>query len=133
MSNLFGKSWKLDVGSTIFAGNFQPDSENRAYEPVGSDGYKLTVKGVKNGTPYEWGYTARYDGKDHVVTGRDDVDSIEAYKVNDNITIGFFKKNAELRGSYQRQVSTDGQTLTVQAAGRGTDGKPYYDVLIYRL
>ena len=128
---LFGKTWNLNKGASVFSTDWSPDTETRHYEKVG-DGYKLTVSGTNNGRPYEWGYTAKYDGKDHPVHGRPDVDAIEAYRVNDHITIGFFKKVGVRGGSYARIVAEDGKSLTVEAAGKQPDGTVYYDVITYK-
>jgi hypothetical protein len=129
--SLFGKEWTLDSGRSLFSSAFQPATETRHYEQVG-DGYKLTVSGMHNGHPYEWGYTAQYDGSDHPVYGRADVDAIEAYRINDLITIGFFKKAGVLGGAYARFVGEDDKSLTVQASGKQEDGTVYYDVIIYK-
>ena len=127
---LFNVNWKLQPGVSIFSTEWKPDTETRVYEPVSDNGYKLTVSGIHKGQPYEWGYTALYDGKDHPVYGRDDVDAIEAYRINEKITIGFFKKGGVLGGAYARK--TDSDSLTVQAGGRRVDGTPYYDVVVYK-
>lgn len=128
---LFGKSWTIDKEHSIFSGDWSPETETRLYEKVG-EGYKLTVRGTHKGQPYEWAYTAQYDGQNHPVHGRPDVDSIEAYRVNDRITIGFFKKADEPGGPYARKVSPDGRELEVQTVGRRDDGTIYFDVLRYR-
>ena len=127
---LFGKNWKLDPGRTIFSTAFTPAQETRLYEDL-PNGYKLTVNGVHNGTPYQWGYTAFYDGQPHPVYGRADLDSITAYRIDDKITIGFFSQKGVDGGAYARKLSDDGKTLSIQAAGRDASGKPYYDVITY--
>ncbi len=127
---LFGKDWKMTKSQSTFTAG-SPDIETRRYEKVGR-GYKLTVSGERNGESYEWGYSAKYDGKSHRVYGRRDVDAIEAHKVNDQITIGLFKKNGKAVALYRRDVSLNGKTLTVQAAGRLTDGTAYFDSIVYK-
>jgi hypothetical protein len=108
-----------------------PDSETRKYEEI-PGGYKLTVTGTQSGESYTWGYTALYDGKDHPIHGRSDADAIEAYRLSDRITIGFFKKDGEIGPLYRRNVSADGATLEVLMAGRNADNSAYYDVIIYQ-
>ena len=127
---LYDTKWTLNKGSSIFSTGWSPDTETRLYEEV-PGGYKLTVSGSHKGKPYSWNYTAKYDGKDHPVHGRPDANAIEAYKVNDRITIGFFKKNAVPAGPYARKLSEDGKTLTVQTVGRRDDGSVYFDVVEY--
>lgn len=129
---LYGKVWKMDPEASQFSTAFAPSEETRAYEEVGN-GYKLTVTGVHEGKEYSWHYTAQYDGKPHPVYGREDVDSIIIYKLDDRHTAGFFRKGLMPGGPYARGVSDDGQALTVEAAGRHTDGAPFYDVIEYRL
>lgn len=128
---LFDVDWTLDKGNSVFSTNWNPDTETRRYEET-PGGYKLTVSGSHQGKPYSWSYDAKYDGRDHPVVGRSDVDSIEAYKVNDQITIGFFKKAGVYAGPYARKLSTDGKSLTVQTVGRRDDGSVYFDVVEYQ-
>jgi hypothetical protein len=129
---LFDKKWKMKKNLSKFSTARVPETETRLYEKVG-DGYKLTVSGTHDGKKYEWGYTAQYDGKPHPVYGRDDVNAIEAYRVNDYITIGFFTQNDMPGGPYTRKLSKDGRSLTVQAAGRNADGTPFFDVIQYEI
>jgi hypothetical protein len=129
-SALFGKSWNMNRGASTFAAGSAPDTETRKYEEI-PNGYTLTVSGQLNGRPYSWGYTALYDGQPHSVTGRDDVDAITAYRVDDYVTLGIFSKVGIDGGSYSRRVSVDGRSLEVIAAGRAADGSPYFDVIHY--
>jgi hypothetical protein len=128
---LFNVNWTMNKGKSQFSAGWDPDTENRKYEEI-PNGYKLTVSGTHNNHPYLWQYTAKYDGKDHRVTGRADVDSIQAFRVNNDITLGFFKKVGVFGGSYARIVSSDGRTLTVLAAGKREDGTVYFDVIEYK-
>jgi len=127
---LFGTKWKMDPAKTIFSTDFSPSTETRLYEEI-PNGYKLTVEGTHKGAAYRWGYTAVYDGQGHPVYGRNDVDSITAYKVDDKVTIGLFKQNTVDGGAYARILADDSKTLIVQAAGRNANGMPYYDVTTY--
>jgi hypothetical protein len=92
----------------------------------------LTVSGSHEGKAYEWGYTAYYDGKRHKVYGREDVNGIEIYKINDRITVGFFYDSHEPGGPYARFVSEDGKSLTVQTVGKH-NGNVYFDVIQYEI
>ncbi len=107
---LFGVNWRQHRGTSLFSLGISQDTETIDYEEI-PNGYKLTVTGTRGGQPYTWGYTALYDGVDHPVSGRPDVISIQAYKVNDNITLGFFKQNRIDGGAYARIVSADGNSL----------------------
>lgn len=128
---LFDIKWTMAKAESRFSGPFNPEGETRLYEEV-SGGYRLTVSGTHDGKSYSWGYTALYDGKDHPVWGRPDVDSIETYRINDRITIGFFKKNAMPGGPYARKLSEDGKSLQVQTVGRNPDGTAYFDMIEYK-
>lgn len=128
---LFGKKWTSNIEKSTFSTNWKPETETRLYEQL-ENGYKLTVSGTSNNKPYEWGYTAYYDEKSHPVYGREDVNSIEIYKVNDRITVGFFASSDGPGGPYGRFVSEDGKTLTVQTVGRH-NGQVYFDVLHYEI
>jgi hypothetical protein len=56
----------------------------------------------------------------------------KAFKVNDKVTIGFFKKDGIYGGPYARKLSQDNSSLTVQTVGKRDDGSVYCDVLEYR-
>jgi hypothetical protein len=131
---LFGKTWKMVPAASIFSAGFTPSQETRLYEDR-PNGYKLTVSGVHNGANYSWSYEAYHDGKSYPVTGRSDVDAITIYKLSDKFTCGFFTvgPNQSPGGPYARKVSASGDSLTVESAGRRTDGTPFYDVITYEL
>lgn len=130
---LFAANWKLAPKKSKFTTSaWNPESETRVYKAV-RGGYELKVTGIKTGEPYSWGYTAIYDGKDHPVHGRKDVDAIEAYKVNNQITIGFFKKKGKEVAAYKRTVSIDGKSLSVVASGINSDGSIYFDTIEYKI
>jgi hypothetical protein len=129
---LFSKTWKMDPERSEFSAEFAPNSETRLYEEI-DNGYELTVTGIVDGSEYSWNYTARYDGKPHPVHGREDVDSITIFKIDDRTTVGFFKRALMPGGPYARTVSEDGSELLVEAAGRHPDGSPFYDVIRYQL
>src|SRR5688572_22560232 len=127
---LFKGDWSLVSSKSKFSiAGWNPAHETRLYEEV-RGGYKLTVKGTNQATPYQWGYTALYDGKDHPVYGRTDVDAIEAYRVNDRITIGFFKKGGVEVAAYKRNVLSE-KNLQVIASGLDESGAAYFDVVEY--
>lgn len=128
---LFGVRWQMDSNASLFSLGSPPAAqETRHYEEV-PNGYRLTVDGSRGGQRYNWGYTALYDGADHSVTGRPDVDAIQAFIANDRITIGFFKKNGVDVAGYQRVLSADGNTLKVFASGKRSDNSTYFDVISY--
>lgn len=134
---LFGKSWQMDGGTSIFSSYYVPSTEIRLYEER-ENGYKLTVSGTSNGNSYEWGYEAYHDGKSYPVHGRQDVSTITIYRISDTITVGFFEKEVSPGvmmpgGPYARKLSADGTSLEVQAAGRNADGTAFFDVINYRL
>jgi hypothetical protein len=127
---VFGKTWKINKNGSSFAGTGAPATETRYYEKVG-EGYKLTVRGSRDGQPYEWGYTVGVDGLPCPVHGRSDVDAIKKHRVNDLITVGSFTNKGEIVASYRREVSPDGDALTVVAAGNLNGGVAYFDVMRY--
>lgn len=129
---LFDVKWTLVPRASKFTTpSWNPSRETRVYKQV-RGGYELTVSGVRAGKPYTWSYRALYDGKDHAVKGRKDVDAIEAYKVNDRTTIGFFKKRGEEVAGYKRTISIDGRSLSVVASGINDDGTIYFDRIEYK-
>ncbi|MCX5497868.1 hypothetical protein OSH11_24435 [Kaistia dalseonensis] len=134
---LFGKTWHMNSGASIFSSDFKPATETRLYEER-DNGYKLTVSGSNNGNYYQWWYEAYHDGKSYPVHGRSDVSAITIYRISDKITVGFFEKEVSPGvmmpgGPYARKLSADGTSLEVQAAGRNSDGTAFFDVINYQL
>lgn len=127
---LFGVTWKLDKPASIFSLGTGPDNETRDYKEI-PKGYSLSVKGTHAGVPYTWSYTALYDGADHPVTGRSDVDAIAAYKVDDRVTLGIFKKNGQDVALYAQVVAQDNKGLRVLTSGKDAKGAAYFDALTY--
>jgi hypothetical protein len=127
---LFGADWNMDSGASIFSVGSPPDTETRRYDEI-PNGYTLTVTGRRGGRDYTWGYSALYDGQPHPVTGRDDIDAIIAYRVNESVTVGIFSKVGADGGAYARQTTSDGSGLKVIASGKRTDGSTYFDVIQY--
>ena len=132
-NQLFNVKWMLVPKKSKFTtSTWNPETETRSYKAV-QGGYALGVEGTKDGKPYSWGYTAIYDGKDHPVTGRKDIDAIEAYKVDSRVTIGFFKKRGKEIAFYKRALSLDGKSLSVVASGINADGSIYFDTIEYKV
>ncbi len=51
----------------------------------------------------------------------------------DRLTCGFFSQKEVEGGAYKRTMDAASNTLRVEAAGRRSDGTPYYDVITYSL
>ncbi|MER8394127.1 hypothetical protein NKH10_19755 [Mesorhizobium sp. M1340] len=128
MPNLFGTEWKLESRKSIFTSGFSPNTETRKYDEL-ENGYTLAVRGTEGGKPYQWKYTAFYDGKPHKVEGRDDVDSITIFKDGSNETGGWFTKDGVTVAGYRRAV--EASALVVTAGGRRPDGTAYFDTIRY--
>lgn len=102
-------TWKLNVEkSRIFQ---PPRSQTLKFEPAGK-GVKQTSEGIlANGSPFAFGYTADYDGKDYPIKGNPNVDTVSLKRVNASTVVRTDKKGGQVVSKSTREVS--GQRLII--------------------
>ena len=163
-SDPFAGTWKLNLAKSKYNAGTPPKSEVRTYEVVPSDpsaklrvsnpaesegrryetqgdGEKLTVHGVAaDGSPVEWGYTVRFDGKYYPITGNGPggADAIAVKRINASRVEATLAKGGKAIETASRIVSEDGKTMTATAwvldatpsATLRTSGQPIF-VIVY--
>ena len=123
-------TWKLNVAMSKFSGA-APKSGTRVYtetpggtvleqKTVGADGKEMSMH-----------VTIKYDGKDNVVTGNPDADTVAGKAIDAHTTHFTLKKGGKVVGTVHRVVAADGKTLTVNNKGTHPDGKAYDDTLVF--
>ena len=102
-------------------------------EAVG-DAVKVTVKGEREDkSKIDVNYTAKYDGKDVIVSGSGlPYDTVAIKQLNANtLTDVRSKKGGTYKGTGRFEVSKDGKTATLSTKGTGADGKPFVGKTVY--
>jgi hypothetical protein len=80
-------------------------------EANGPDGVKVTNTGVRgDGTPINWSYTAKYDGKENRVAGNGPFDMVSIKQLDPNtFTITLRKEGGKFQATGRSVVSKDGK------------------------
>ena len=124
--------WKLNAAKSKFSPGPAPKSMTVTYSTVGTDGVKIVADVTPaTGAAQHWEMTARYDGKDHPVTGNPLADTIVMKKIDDLTGESTFKKAGKVTATNVRTLSKDGKTLTITTKGTTEDGKPRNDVQVF--
>ena len=125
-------TWKLNVAKSTFSPGPAPKSMTVTYSSVGTDGVKIVVDATPaTGAAQHWEMTARYDGKDHPMTGNPLADTVSIKRIDDLTGESTFKKAGKVTGTNVRTLSKDGKTLTITSKGTTEDGKPRSDVQVF--
>jgi hypothetical protein len=125
-------TWKLNVEKSTYSPGPPPKSLTVKIEGAG-DGEKVTADGVRaDGTPIRVEYTAKYDGKDHPITGSAMGASTVSLKRVDTNTTERTDKNKDGKVVYTltRKVSSDGKTITATGKGTNPQGQAVHNVAV---
>lgn len=145
-SDPFAGTWKLNLAKSKYNGGAPPKSELRTYLPGSTkrrpgspsleaqgDSETLTVHGIAaDGSPVEWGYTVRFDGKYYPITGAGPggADAIAVKRINARTVEATLAKGGKAIQTASRVVSDDGKTMTATARIVGAGGPPLF-VIVY--
>lgn len=123
--------WQLNTEKSKFSPGPPLQSQSRTYRTDG-DMQSLTIRSVDakgESTTSRGSY--RLDGKDYPLEGAPEIDSIAMTKVNDTSARGTAKRDGKVVFTIEREVSPDGNTLTIIQKGRAPDGRPMHNVLVF--
>ena len=127
-------TWKLNPEkSKPPAGQSRITSSTVVREASG-DGVKVTVQGEREDkSKIDVSYTAKYDGKEVMVSGSGlPYDTIAIKQVNENTLTDIRSKNGgTYKGTGRFVVSNGGKTATLTTKGTTADGKPFAGVSVY--
>jgi hypothetical protein len=119
-------TWKLNTAKSNSTGNAMPKSRTITIETRG-DGFMTHAEGIAgDGTPVNYSYTVKYDGKDYPVTGAgtpNGADTITSKRIDANTAESTWKKGGKVVNTARRSISNDGKTMTSTASGTRPDGK----------
>lgn len=125
-------TWKLNLSKSKYNPGPPPRSRILKFEPSGSNGIKLTNDGVTaKGEKTHVDEMFVQDGKDHPVTGSQDVDMQVNRQIDTYTTETISKKGGKTVQVLRRVVSKDGKTLTITVKGKTATGAPLDDVRVF--
>jgi hypothetical protein len=115
-------TWKLDVAKSTFAGIPALKSQIRTYsQSAGTLTLKMkTVTAAGKETTTQSTY--HLNGKDYPSMGNLDFDSLSGVQIDANTAEFTLKRAGKPIGKIRRQVSKDGQTLTINYVLTNADG-----------
>jgi hypothetical protein len=124
-------TWHLNAEKSKFNAGPAIKSQTRVYE-VSGDSVKQTVDGVDSqGKPIHSGFVAKYDGSDYPTTGNPDADTISVKRIDAHNAKSVMKKNGKVVQTVMRNVSKDGNTLTMKTQGTNAKGEKIDNVLVF--
>jgi hypothetical protein len=124
-------TWKLNVEQSKYSPGPAPQRQTMTIEAAG-DGEKATTAGVNAaGTATMTQYTAQYDGKDHPMTGSQNVDTVALKRIDARTLERTDKKGEKVVGTLTRVVSEDGKTMTVTLKGTNAQGQAVNNIIVW--
>ena len=121
-----GGTWKLNATKSKYSGQAKPQSRTQTLEP-NNEGVNARVEGkAGDGSPIKYSYAAKYDGKDHPITGDGapgGADSVAMRRIDEHTRETTYKKSGKVVMTSRSSISKDGRTMTTTAKGIGTDGR----------
>lgn len=123
--------WQLNAAKSRFSPGPPLKSQSRTYSTdKGTQSVvieTIDAKGEANNTRTAY----RLDGQDYPVRGSAEIDTIAMKKVNDHTARGTGKRAGKPVFTLEREVSSDGKTLTVTTKGTSPDGGAMHNVLVF--
>jgi hypothetical protein len=125
-------TWKFNAVKSKSTSTNPTKNRIMVREATPDGGIKVTNSGqYADGTPLNWGYTCKYDGKECPVTSGP-FDTIVLKRVDDNSWSFDTKKTG---GKYhvtgQSAISKDGKTLNQTSTGTDAAGKPVSQTQVF--
>lgn len=115
-------TWKLNLAKSTFAGVPAYRSQIRTYSQSGRD---ITLKMItvgEGGKETTTQATYKLNGKDYPSMGNPDFDSLSGVQIDTNTVEFTLKRAGKQVGKIRREVSKDGQTLTINFVISNADG-----------
>ena len=115
---------KYIPGPAPYEGTLKIESE--------TNGLKFTIHGTDaEGKPVDFEFSPRFDGKDYLVTGLPEADTIVLKRINANTIETVAKKAGKPVMTTRSVVSKDGKTRTSTQTGKNANGQEVKNTLVY--
>lgn len=121
----------LNVAKSKFTPGPGWRSQIRTYSAT-PDGVSVHWSGVgAQGETMQVSYTYKYDGKDYVMKGSANYDTLNAVRIDALTGRSEEKRDGKIVGIAIRRVSPDGKVLTITDEGTNRNGKKFSQVLVF--
>jgi len=122
-------TWRLNIAKSKYSPGPPLRSETRVYTK-GADGVKGVVSRVYgDGRSEKFEYVANF-GKDMMVTGIEEYDTVTLRKVDDLTSDAVLSHAGTVYGVARRAISMDGKTMTI-TFDRKSSETPVHNVAVY--
>ena len=118
-------TWKFNAAKSKSTSANPIKSQTDVREATPDGGVKVTRTGqMLDGTPSNYSYTYKYDGKEYPATGGP-FDTISVKRIDANTTSYEVRKTGgKYYGAGRNVISRDGMTLTQISKGTDAEGRP---------
>ena len=127
-------TWKLNLAKSVYQLGPPPKTQMQVYEPFG-DGLRVSVETITdNGTRIAYGYAARLDGQEHLITGELTPNGAKtiALRVRDSFIIeATLRRGADVVLTTRIVLSQDGTVLTITSKGTNLKELPTNSVTVF--
>ena len=108
-------------------------SQTDVREATPDGGVKCTTTGqLTDGTPSNYSYTYKYDGKEYPVTGGPLFDTISVKRIDANTRSWEVRKTGgKYHATGRTVISKDGKTMTQTLKGTDAEGKPVTGTMVF--
>jgi hypothetical protein len=125
-------TWKLDLSKSIFNPGPTPKSQIRVYQAVPGGGMKLTLTTIDvEGKSQSIDLPATPDGKKYPITGLGQADTVMLTPLTDRTAEAKLKYGDVVIGTARRELSPDGNTLTITYTGIDREGGQVSNIAVY--
>jgi hypothetical protein len=127
-------AWKLNTAKSKYTGVAMRRSLMVTMEAK-ADWITCHTEGVAgDGSPIDFRFMARYDGRDHPIDGKgviNGADSVAWKRIDARTTEVVYKKIGKPVATGRATISKDGKIRTLELKGTGLDGKPTSTRAVY--
>jgi hypothetical protein len=125
-------TWKLNVAKSTFIPGPGWRSQTRTYRPAPGGSVIVDWVGVGgHGEAMRVHFESKADGKDYVMKGSANYDTLNAVRVDALTVKSEEKRGGKVVGIAIRKVSADGKVMTITDEGTNRKGEKFSQVLVF--
>jgi hypothetical protein len=125
-------TWVFVPEKSTYESGPAPKESKRQWVAKG-DSVQFLHDGVNaEGKPFHTEFTAKYDGKFVPFIGGTLYDSVALKSKSPNLVEQTFALKGKVTVNATREISKDGQTMTIDSRGTKPDGTKFRNLLVYR-
>ena len=124
-------TWVLNLKKSVYRAGAVPKSQTRTYRES-ADGIIATIVTVSaEGESSTVEFPVKYDGQARPVTGSNSIDAIKMSRGDRKQLKSQLMERGKQVATTVRELSEDGNTLTITYDGTATDGSPVHYVSVF--